>query len=762
MTTLAQAVARAGQEWTMRVRIEGLGTYADGVYVWTLTIPTLGASSAAYTRRDTLRALPKPREDRAPPLGGMPKLGGVSVELVDVGNLITEAAAVQVLPSTTISTAITATSTTINVADGSTLPSSNFLVYVGAEAIRVSSRSANVLTVEERGALETDARSHPANAAVWARNPRFVGRRLFLDLMPRDAATDAEVIDLGSFLVEDYELSDDLGAWIISGPGELRYTSRELGASIMGGFKVTSVSGTQITWAPVEALQGEVAFPAAGEDAWPWGAETTFTTVNDNGLVRLSWERSRSAVPTVIEYAAAFRKASEIKIGDILRPVLAADPTYGSFRWSPGPSPSTSRSTGFVVTAHPIDILLCLILSSAHPDDGLELVNFNASEGNWSGLPPGYGIGMPVARVDVGSFIAVRARTAGYQLPALVVGAEGKSFAEWAAEQILEPIGAYLAFVGGRLTCVLPRTPTEGDTIAAALTPDNMLEVSRVRLASELMSGAIRYVFRTPGGGETSLTVRSSELAALNGGRSQYTTDERATVLRIDGAATDQGGLVNFLRSIAQRRLYRTARPLWSLEVRVGAELYGLRRGDIVTVTHPDLPNNFGTRGWSAVVCLITDASPVTLDERIGAQRTLRLLAFVTVRSGRVAPAARVTAVTLVSGTTYDVTVEANRYTAPDADDAGLPAADAAAFTALDALRLCGANGVPTAATVAVISVTGNVVRLTSSSAPTVGQILRFANYPDATTTQRGRFVATANDAAQIATGVDAWEYAET
>jgi hypothetical protein len=106
--------------------------------------------------------------------------------------------------------------------------------------------------------------------------------------------------------------------------------------------------------------------------------------------------------------------------------------------------------------------------------------------------------------------------------------------------------------------------------------------------------------------------------------------------------------------------------------------------------------------------------------------------------------------------------VDANRYTAPDADDAGLPADDALAFTAGQALRLCAANGVPTAATVSVTVVAAGLLTVTASAVPSVGQRLRFANYVDATTNQRGRYVATASDAGELIAGVRGWDYAET
>lgn len=171
------------------------------------------------------------------------------------------------------------------------------------------------------------------------------------------------------------------------------------------------------------------------------------------------------AVDGVISTAAltfrrdVLRKGQRVSLqaGQLATQVFLA---RSDFRYSPGPTPSTIRSSGtWVRSSHWIDLLLIMLTSSNEPADGLELANYVSARGNYSSLPPGYGVGLLAAQIDWDAFAAVKQRTLDYLFPNFSLGAgDAVPFGELVDEQFLKPMGAYLS-TSGVARVVLPRIP---------------------------------------------------------------------------------------------------------------------------------------------------------------------------------------------------------------------------------------------------------------------------------------------------------------
>lgn len=773
VASFAAAAARRGQRWTYLVRIESIGDY-DGLHTWSINAPDfVGNSDRRYLQRDTVAALPRITPERTKSmLGGMPEAGSATVELVDYRDLITAARRTDRRPVATLGTSPDASTTTILLTDGASLPTGNQVVWIGGEALRIASRSGNTLTVETggRGWLDTIARAHSTGDLVYASTPFLRTRRMTIYLAPEDADNDAVATSyaIGTYRIDRSKLGRKLGAWVLSGPTEIRDLGRLVGSRATFSRRVRTVYGNDyILMGAAPGESGAIDRRAAGSilSTWPDG-QGYAVSQRTHEIIRFDNTTGGGyAEPRIAERGVLGTKQDDIEEGDLLRPVLVADLDSGSFRWSPAtPTPSAVRTSGtWEITAHPVDILLCVLTSAAHVDDALELVNYNPAFGNWSSLPPGYGIGYPASRIDWGSFLAVKAAYSQYALPALVVGEGDKAptFGEWVTRAILEPFGWFLTTTGGLLTLVAPRILLQGESPDIVLDADSIIEYSEPEESYDLVAGAVTYRYRGAHGEMDSTTVKSSDYIGLFGGRAQYTVEDDAVVIDVPGVIAGGTGTSALLTMMSQRRLVRAVRAPWRIVFTVDASTHAIAVGHVASITHPDMVDlEAGTRGWTNVIGQITAASRVILDDQGRARRTLTVLVYPSFRGARVAPSAVILS---VSGTgPWVCSVENVRYCAEDAVVLGLPIEDALAFEATDRVKTITRAGVDVVTgQYTVTGAGGDEVIVTGSTAPTPGHVLVFDNYSVATAAQRGRFAFWANDRAEIAAGVPAVLYAE-
>jgi hypothetical protein len=772
VASFAAAAALRGQAWTYVLRIEGIGDY-DGQHTWTINPPDfVGLADNRYLRRDTIAALPQITPERTKSmLGGMPEAGAMTIELVDYADLITAARRTDAPPSATMAADVDAGATVIDVEDGSDLPTDEFVVWIGAEAIAIESRTGNALTVatDGRGFLGTDARSHSTGDSVYQTCPFLRTRRMTLWLAPQDADNDTVATEyvVGTYRIDRCKLGRQLGAWVLSGPTEIRDLSRLVAGRVAVIQKVIWVNGEQSVRTTM--LPGRLTGNAAAASyvlgtlaTWPDLRAWTQVDRTDE-VLRLVYTQGDYNEPRFEERGALGSARDTIEIGDIMRSVLVSDATYGSFRWSPGPTPSESRSSGtWTISTHVVDILLCLLTSASHPDDGLELLNYDATHGNWSSLPPGYGIGFPASRIDFDSFLAVRARYAQMRLPALILGdKDPQTMGEWVTENILEPFGWFLTTTGGRLTLIAPRLLLRGENADATLDADTIIDYSEPEESYDLVAGAVTYQYRGSNGEPHTTTVRSSDFTGLFGGRAQYAGEDETAIVKVPGMLVGAGNTDALLTLMAQRRLIRAARAPWRITFTVDAALHTLAVGNVVSITHADMPDLFtGARGWTYVLGQITAASQVTIDRENRATRTLTVLVYPSFRSARIAPSAMITGVAGVGP--WVCTVAANRYTSPDGDDyLGLAATDADAFDiGLVGVKTINRAGVDVTTGYDLTAVGANTLTLAGGVAPVAGDVIVFSDYPGEDP-QAERYAAWANDRGFIVTDVPADRYGE-
>lgn len=773
MVDFVTQAGRSRGRYTYLLQIDGVGTY-DGLYTWSLTIPDYAVGNALYTGLDTLAGLPRPTPERTEnPLGGMPESGSITVRLVDVADRITSAIRTRRGPATHLAADITATATTITVRNGAGLPSSNFLIHVGRETIRISSRSGDTLTVATggRGALNTYAATagvgsiHRDRAAVYLSPPYLKSRRMQLYLASLDATDEAEALEyrVGSYRIDRAPLVDRLCTWELSGTTETFELSRQINSALPGGMRIIASNGLgQLQWTYVPSSRGGATVGSLAAILIAWPDDRAWWRVADTGEVVLTTGgRTSALMPVLVARGQANTAEDDIPPGSVLEPVLVSDEVYGSFRVSPGPTPSTSRSSGtWNVSTNLVDHLLCMLTSSARLGDGLELTNYTAGEDNWSSLPPGFGIGFPAARIDFGTFAAVRNRTRNMTFPALVVGGKAETYAEWATRTYLEPLGLYLCTIAGRLSLVYPRLLLAGEATDADLTLEDILEMGDPEPAMDLAAGSVAYSFGGTNGARHERVFSSADFGDLFD-RTEYAPEDAPERIELPAVRAGQNGLEGFLLLIAARRLYRSVEPPIRIPITVGAQHHALSVGSIVSVTHPDLVDlATGERGWTSVLGQVVEAPPVTLDPRHGASRKLAVLFYPGTRVGRVAPSAVIRTVT--GAGPWTVGVEANRYT--DADEAaalGLPVDDAAGFEAGDYVKTIDRSGVTVTTGLRVSAVAAAELEITGSTAPAVGDLVVFDDYAAAGTTQRARFAAWADDQGEIASGVAGWRFGE-
>jgi hypothetical protein len=157
----------------------------------------------------------------------------------------------------------------------------------------------------------------------------------------------------------------------------------------------------------------------------------------------------------------------------------------------------------------------------------------------------------------------------------------------------------------------------------------------------------------------------------------------------------------------------------------------------------PDLRD--GVRGVTALPVEVVEIEPV-MDRDSGSRLSLTLLAYGgRTRVGRICPSARAASNSVPSGGNVAVSITGSRYTAPDADNAGLPILDTAAFTAGDLVLIYSEAGVASGSARAIVTVGVSTLIIAGSTAISAGSIIAYATHADQTTAQREGWVSLAD-----------------
>lgn len=712
MVDFATALTRRGTEWDVFLTIEGVGNNS-GLWFFCSRVPL--AATLLDNWKPWLTSFPDILTERVDPLGGLPQSGELSVSILDYRRQLTAQLRFLGRANDYLAADISATDTsmTLGVGTSYTPGAPSDLAYIGNEVIRIDSKSSTtVADAITRGFLDTDPWAHRARDNIYPANQFYVGRRARLYVIPHDADSLDMAREVGVYHLDELEQSPDLGEYTLRGTTQFIWLSRIIPRTPVE----TVIRGVSQNPPPGLLLDRDTTLPLPN----PYPNQLAAARFGDqvvalrhmypNGVpAGMGWE--------IVDTLGATGELSEGGSGTF---VSLADPdTMGAFRVNEGTTPATSRSApGWRVVTHPVEIMLAMLLSSYHVDDGLELVNFTG-EANYSGLPVGWGAGVPVSKVDVDSFLAVRARFPDLDYRDFSYGDEPVSIGTLITDTFLRPLGGYLSTATGRIELIVPRLPTEGDattewdadTILTDTPPAGLGQVVTpgVRLAidTKLLVSSISYVSRDRDGSTRTYRVDNSEYAETIGQRGYYGSERGTIEIDLRSVRAPRIGVPANILELAYKRLFRFQRPLLRITLSTRMEQFEVRPGQVVSLSLAGLPNfQTGGRDWSDVRCEVLEKK-VTINEQ-GARIQWSLVSYgPRMRVGWIAPAGLVDSVA-----TNAATLVENYYTADDAV-APLPSSDADAFYPGDIVRLCNRDGSTASGTTQiVVSAAGGVVTL--------------------------------------------------
>lgn len=727
--TWQQHLGAEDRRWVVIVRIEGVGPTrwvtqldATGRYAFCVSPPLYSPTSSLW--QPLLTEIPGVLSERASPLGGWPDAGNLTFSLLDRDDILTSVMGyTERAPVAVDTTGVSASEQewVLGTGEGDQF-SYGDCFWCDGECLRIIDVSGDTITVI-RGWMGTDAVEHSENALIYASNPYVVGRRAELYIGPADGSSASEQL-LGQYVIDAISWDQTTGVWQIQARSQIRY----LDQLIRGRDpKMILSGGTRF------AVEGRTWVAGAADDysIAPLWSESTHARVEETSeIVRVS------ASLEVFARGQLGTSQQEVELGQMLTQVMT--PVEGDFRFSEPAVEDRDDPNEWTPSAHFVDILLCLLTSSAAFEDGLELVNYDATTDiNWSCLPVGFGLGVPAAEIDFDSFLSVRTRTPGWEFGWYVLG-PGKTGRE-AMTELLEVTGCFLSSTSGRLALVLPRMPLIAEDVPE-VEPDTIIREPRgvpldgsMSVALEAVASSVRYEL---GPGRVALDIRSADYADTFGQRGRYSRETRPVVIQAPSIAPGDGA---WLVLIAAGRLLRWRMPRLEIVRVVDWSLYpDSAPGSIVAVTAEELPD-FGTgaRGATERPFVVVEREPRLLDGGI----MLRMHAWGSgIRAGRISPAAYVASAAPDSGPPEitTLTVEAGRYVAGD---------NAAGFVAGDKVALINRDGSVHQAGLEVVSVSANTIVIDDDLAGVAGKVLVFDQWSDLTTSRAERYTAFASSA---------------
>lgn len=783
---LADLIAAGRHEPIAIVTIDGVGEYrGPWKFCWP-RVPTYAQRDPLYKAWGKKGVWPSILPEKVNPLGGVAESGELMVELVDgVGwapggfyDALTDLFRSDAVEVFRLQAAISATALSVAL-DGTFTALASIrpfedVFYIGAEALRVGSFDGSSTFAVTRAHLGTDAIGHEAGSPVFLRSPLLSGRRMRYYLTFDDPTADASIeTEQGpGWFVDGAPLGDLLASYQIKGRSQLKHLDRLLRRrqGFTGlirrvdevGQIVEMTVGPQLT--DGSHFRGILWFKH-DEEVLGLDIDGAFgDSVNTNYITFPVLEQWRGQGGT---------SKAPLKEGAELRQVMLADPAtgHGSFRYQDRGGETSSRLTGtWLQEKHPIAIALCLLTSSADPTDGLELTNWIAGNGNFSSLPPGFGLGTPAAQIDWASAFQVWRDNPGWELPYLRIE-KSESGREFLNREILRPFGITITSRGGRIyfrSFRLPIAGTSGDVWDETIVRSEPGQkgfrrpVLRAKEATQLAASTVVFKLRSPAGGEVELIFTDASLPEVFGDtRSAYGLDQGRIEIEVPGARADVAGAVAMLRQRAIRLLYRYRRAPWELDLDTDLAQMLTDAGDTRRLTFPQLPvRATGTRGWVQVPIEILAKRP---DPRQGRISWNALSFAVGGRFGLIAPSAVINGAP--SGNV--ATCHQNRFTNPA--ETSLPNRDVLGFTIGDRVRLRALAGTIVATTPAyqtVQSINGPANQITLDGnfggAWVSGHVLVPAGYDSAVQAQRDLYVFYGDDTLTVGSASDpAYTYGE-
>jgi hypothetical protein len=745
MTTWEENLARTDRSWLVYATIQGIG---DSAGLWRFANTTGWTLTAGQgTWKPYLREPPSLLSTRVPYVNGgvTEDEGGVLLSVVDIGEQLTQLLRVDAPAVAQLTTNETANATLLNVTSGHGF-SDGDIVWLGSEAVTVTNAAASVLTVT-RASLGTAATPHAAGSAVYAHPNVLRNREVRVYLAPADGDEDGSRL-VGVYTLDSVSFNDEHTTWQFEGGLREPYLDRRCPRAPY------TFEADRVLWTnneQREGFRGWYVEDLSDLDTLPLFADPLFRTAD---VVKADGDYGSEVRRLVVSFLGPGFKivsvrgvaGSEEEDAEPGTHAVVMSVPNGDFRISTNPGSTAGRTTSWTPSDHVVDILLCILTSSAIPEDGLQFVNIfdDPADLNASGLPVGYGIGVPVDRIDLASFLDVRQRMPDARLPNFVLGPESQTFRKVATEQLLEPFGIILTNESGKLVLRLPRLPTNDEAGEVTVNTSNVLARSagrnnyqpRVEISRDLSNVATSVKY-TLGRVERDLTVGWADFPRLFDPLDLYEFEGESAEVNVPGADPNRDKV---FRDTAKRKLWQTFRPPTLLKMDVDASLWEWRLTTKADVTIPGVVNpTSGVRGFvNASAQLVEREEVMSLERGVHLAVTAHLTP--SLRAGRISASADV--VSFDGEGPVVVQVEPNRYTAPDA--VGLPTNDAEAFAVDDVVRLVDSAGNDIGGTTQVVTAVGSgelTLDGTFGGNLATDATIVYADADESTTTQRGRYV---------------------
>ncbi len=732
------------------VSIEGFGpaisvaqaqsANADGRYRFCSQVPKFAESDVSGLWRPIMSVDPPDiMSERIVELGGFAQMGGLSFGLVDVDDFVAGVFAPDSRPVAILSEDVTSTAGVISVRGVSSVDSSSVL-YVNGEAMYQTTAPATSSWGVSRGAIFTDATAHSRGDPVYHVSPYISGRVVELWVAPARATSYSSARLVGSFIVESLSWDDTTCVWqfncrseiaafdTIVPPAPRQTTLSQNSDGVLDDGRTGTIRGSRSDREPLTHWDEDPIEVALLVDKEVMGGR--YTSGDDVG---------------VIAYRGVCRTAVDDPKSQIeMRQVMTSSVISSSFRFSPQPNPSTERDSGtWVETRHPLQILLCILLS-AEDDDGAELTNFSTGQSNYSSLLPGYGVGVDSDAIDWDSWNDVIDRTSSFELPNVVYGGEITTMRDWADKNILRPLGVSIIVDNGKLFCMRPRVPLAGESVASLTFSDVLLKENTGEAGTPgLPAMSLSRVLTVPSEFGFSLGPEADSVgvarAATNG------PGGTAVTVEVPGADPTETG---FWAEEAAARVRQLYRPRTQLEVETSLKFWNVPLGSFIDITLNEVPDGGGIRGVINKIAWVRSRE-VRFDNGAYLRLTLDLFVNEALETRRIAPAARVTAV--ISNT---ATVQPNRYTSTNGFG-GLPTTDASAFDVGDVVACRQISGVPRSGTQTVTAINGNDITLDGdfSGGLTAGDTIFTASITSAAASDVAIYAFTADDGLALDSG---------
>lgn len=708
MVTQNQAMARRSGSWTFGVRIESLGT-VDGLYTFHAgDAPEYAADDPLWL--PLLSKLPDTLSGRVSPRGGLRDAGSLPFELFDRDDFLTGLFRWEAPARTQLWSPCNAATDTLRVYSLSGV-FAGVVLYIEREAVIVTDVDASVSPPEvtvTRGALGTEPAPHEFRTPIFRYPPRLERRHVELFKVPFDADSDDERLVLDQFVIRGFDYSRDWCAYVFDSASFAMGLKRTIGDIAAGHYRVTHIAPGQTLvlarvgidrslWSGVDGPTGRTINPWPNEDAYYLLDEQEIIIGRGgelNGFDRVRIIQRGCLGTALVELGPEGVYANNS--GPTLKPILVASKLDGisSFRRSLTGATSRADPNDWEQDTHFTTLLLCLLTSARHPDDGLELVNFPGGFPNCASLAPGWGAGMHHRKINFASFRSVRLRTPGWNYDGFIVDSPAKLF-QLLQEQFMEPLGAFITLNDEQqITLVLPRAPYEGAAVTGFDESTIIAEPVGSGTYQPAISGGfdrnatvrgLLFHLRGPNGETVKLPITAADF--ISSSSSSKLVDGEGDDLipvHLESVISDQNGFTGFLEEIALRMLSRLQNPPRAVPFQADLIHYPRSPGSLATLSFSAGPNHdTGTRGWVNEIVLIAERSISLSAISSGAPYGPQFTAYkygTGRRGGLIGPTALITAWDSLTNT---ATIELNRYTDVDADeaDALLPTADLFSLT---------------------------------------------------------------------------------